>query len=189
MPNNQLTLAERLSITRWLGATLGRYVVWDANSLLVPANDKIGRAGEQLIYSERRHLVQLFVSSWAPMLISTFGPLLLLRVDGRVAQLLIALVILGAQGRLLWNVIEWAITCIMIPDLRIIVFGGFLRRNGGSMPLSKVTDLNYEQSFVGLLFDYGSVRVESAGQDQALDEIDYLRYPVVFQQELVARTA
>ena len=30
----------------------------------------------------------------------------------------------------------------------------------------------------GLLFDYGMVRIESAGQDQALSNINYLRYPV-----------
>lgn len=188
MANNQLSVADRLSITRWLSNTLSKYIVWDPATLLVPANPAIDRPGEKLAYSERHHVVQLFVTSWAPMLVAVFGPLALLRLPGALLQLAAGLIVLGAQGRLLWNVTEWAITRIMITDLRLIVFGGFLRRNGGSMPLSKLTDLAYEQSFPGLLFDYGSVRVESAGQDQALSNIDYLRYPVLFQQELVART-
>lgn len=187
MADGRLSLAEKLSITRWVQSTLSKYIVWDPATLLVPANPAIDRPAEQLIYSERRHLVQLFISSWAVMLVSLFGPLVLVLVDGPRVQLAAAVLILGAQGLLLWNVIEWAITRIMITDRRVIEFGGFLRRDGGSMPLSKVTDLAYEQTFLGLLFDYGMVRVESAGQDQALSSIRYLRYPVLFQQELVAR--
>jgi uncharacterized membrane protein YdbT with pleckstrin-like domain len=111
----------------------------------------------------------------------------LARVDNRGGQVIVGMVTLYAQLRLLWDLVEWAITRIMITDRRLIEFGGFLRRQGGTLPLSKLTDLNFEQSFIGLLFNYGKVRVESAGQDQALSRIDYLRYPLTFQQELVAR--
>jgi uncharacterized membrane protein YdbT with pleckstrin-like domain len=185
--NGRPSIVDKLSLTAWAKRTFAKYIVWNPATLLVPAKPSIGRPAEQLVYSERRHLIQLFLQAWPAMLISLLGPLFLVRVDNDAAEVVVGLGVFGAQALLLWRVVEWAITRIMITDRRVIEFGGFLRRNGGSMPLSKVTDLAYEQSFPGLLFDYGMVRVESAGQDQALSKIQYLRYPVLFQQELVAR--
>ena len=184
---NGTTIASRLSLIGWAKRTLARYIVWDPGTLLVPAKPSIGRTAELLVYSERRHLIALYVDAWPEMLVSVFGPLLLIRLDNSSAQVLVGAVVFGVQLRLLWKVVEWTISRIMITDRRVIEFGGFLRRAGGSMPLSKLTDLAYEQTFPGLLFDYGMVRVESAGQDQALSRIQYLRYPVLFQQELIAR--
>jgi len=171
----------------WFKRLLAKYIVWDPTTLLVPARPDIGRPAEQLVYSERRHIIALFHDTWAEMLICTIGPLLVARLGAGTLQTVLALTVFVVQVRLLWKVVEWAIGRIMITDRRLIEFGGFLRRNGGSMPLSKLTDLSYKQSFAGLLLDYGMVHVESAGQDQALSRIRFLRYPVSFQQELVAR--
>lgn len=165
----------------------GKYVVWDPTALLVPARPDIGRPAEQLVYSERRHVVALFLAAWPELLICVLGPPVLAQLERGSLQTGLAVVIFLVQLRLLWKLVEWAIGRIMITDRRLIEFGGFLRRKGGSMPLSKLTDLSYQQTFPGLLFDYGMVHVESAGQDQALSRIRYLRYPVAFQQELAAR--
>ena len=165
----------------------GKYVVWDPTALLVPARPDIGRPAEQLVYSERRHVVALFLAAWPELLVCVLGPPVLARLDRGSLQTVLAVVIFLVQLRLLWKLVEWAIGRIMITDRRLIEFGGFLRRSGGSIPLTKLTDLSYQQSLPGLLFDYGMVHVESAGQDQGLSRIKYLRYPVSFQQELVAR--
>jgi uncharacterized membrane protein YdbT with pleckstrin-like domain len=186
-PPLRSAIGSRLSLRRWLRRNLAKYVVWDPAELLVPGRPEIGRQPERPVYSERRHIFYLFTTSWRYMLLSVFGLLVLARVDNKGGQVIVGLLTLYGQLRLLWDVIEWAITRIMITDRRLIEFGGFLRRHGGTLPLSKLTDLNFEQSFVGLLFNYGMVRVESAGQDQALSRIEYLRYPLTFQQELVAR--
>ena len=178
--------APRAPRSRWLRARLRHYIVWDPASLLVPANPRIGRQAEQLKYSERRHIIALFIDAWLEMVLALLGPLLLIRLNQPGLQLVAGLIVFGAQIKLLVTVVEWSIGRIMITNRRVIEFGGFLRRSGGSMPLSKLTDLAYEQSFLGLLLDYGMVRVESAGQDQALSRIRYLRYPVRFQQELIA---
>jgi hypothetical protein len=45
------------------------------------------------------------------------------------------------------------------------------------MPLGKVTDLTFRRSLSGRLFGYGTIVVESAGQIQALNRIDYLPRP------------
>jgi uncharacterized membrane protein YdbT with pleckstrin-like domain len=173
--------------TPWVTRLLGKYIVWDPTTLLVPARPELGRPAEQLVYSERRHLVALLADAWPELLAATVGPLLLVELTRGDTQVVFGVLLFVLQVRLLWKIVEWAIARIMITDKRVIEFGGFLRRNGGSMPLGKLTDLSYHQSFPGLLLDYGMVRIESAGQDQALSRIRYLRYPVAFQQELVAR--
>lgn len=186
-PPLRQAVSSRLSLRGWLRRNLAKYVVWDPAELLVPARPDINRPAERPIYSERRHIFYLFTTSWKYMVVTVLGLGVLTRVDNRGGQVIVGMVTLYAQLRLLWDLIEWAITRIMITDRRLIEFGGFLRRHGGTLPLSKLTDLNFEQSFLGLLFNYGMVRVESAGQDQALSRIEYLRYPLIFQQELVAR--
>jgi Bacterial PH domain len=45
------------------------------------------------------------------------------------------------------------------------------------MPLAKVTDMSFQRSAMGRIFGYGEFILESAGQDQALNKIDYLPYP------------
>jgi len=45
------------------------------------------------------------------------------------------------------------------------------------MPVTKVTDLTYERSLGGRMFGYGTLIVESAGQIQALNKIEYLPRP------------
>ncbi|MDQ3577268.1 MAG: PH domain-containing protein, partial [Actinomycetota bacterium] len=45
------------------------------------------------------------------------------------------------------------------------------------MPISKVTDLTYKRTAFGRIFGYGTIVVESAGQIQALNNIEYLPRP------------
>jgi hypothetical protein len=45
------------------------------------------------------------------------------------------------------------------------------------MPLTKVTDMSFRRSFGGRMLGYGEFVVESAGQDQALRNIDHIPYP------------
>ena len=45
------------------------------------------------------------------------------------------------------------------------------------MPLSKVTDLTFERTLDGRMLGYGTIIVESAGQIQALNQINYMPRP------------
>ena len=45
------------------------------------------------------------------------------------------------------------------------------------MPLTKVTDMSFRRSFAGRLLGYGEFIVESAGQDQALRNVEFIPYP------------
>jgi uncharacterized membrane protein YdbT with pleckstrin-like domain len=54
---------------------------------------------------------------------------------------------------------------------------GILTHRIAMMPLKKVTDLTFRRSFMGRVIGYGTVIIESAGQIQGLDRIDYLQNP------------
>lgn len=80
-------------------------------------------------------------------------------------------------ARLGWQVLEYTNDRFVITDRRIFRLSGVLTRNVASMPLDKLTDLIYHRSVPGRILGYGTIVVETAGQDQALSSIDYLPQP------------
>jgi uncharacterized membrane protein YdbT with pleckstrin-like domain len=79
--------------------------------------------------------------------------------------------------RLAWKVLDWSLTFFVITSQRLLLAKGFLVRKVDMMPLAKVTDMSFNRSATGQLLGFGQFVVESAGQDQALRNIDHLPYP------------
>jgi uncharacterized membrane protein YdbT with pleckstrin-like domain len=75
------------------------------------------------------------------------------------------------------RVMLWWIERIVITDKRVMLAEGLINHKVGMMPLSKVTDLTFERSLSGRMLGYGTLIVESAGQIQALNRIDYMPRP------------
>ncbi|MEJ3656760.1 PH domain-containing protein [Actinomycetes bacterium KLBMP 9759] len=71
----------------------------------------------------------------------------------------------------------WWIERIVITDKRVMLAQGIIVHNVGMMPLGKVTDLTFQRSLGGRMLGYGTLIVESAGQIQALNRIDYMPRP------------
>jgi uncharacterized membrane protein YdbT with pleckstrin-like domain len=79
--------------------------------------------------------------------------------------------------RFAYLVLEWWVERIVVTDKRFMMTTGVFTTKVLMMPIGKVTDLTYERSWVGRLFGYGTMVVESAGQIQALNRINYLPKP------------
>jgi uncharacterized membrane protein YdbT with pleckstrin-like domain len=84
---------------------------------------------------------------------------------------------LGAVVRFTVQTILWWIERIVITDKRVMIAQGIIVHNVGMMPLGKVTDLTFQRSLSGRMLGYGTMVVESAGQIQALNRIDYMPRP------------
>ena len=84
---------------------------------------------------------------------------------------------LAAVVRFTVQAIQWFAERIVITDKRVMRSTGLLNFKLGMMPLSKVTDLSFDRNLAGRMLGYGTLIVESAGQDQAFREIDYLPRP------------
>lgn len=79
--------------------------------------------------------------------------------------------------RLVWKVLEWGETYFVVTSQRFLLATGLVTRKVNMMPLAKVTDMSFQRSAMGRLLGYGEFILESAGQDQALTNVDHLPYP------------
>jgi membrane protein YdbS with pleckstrin-like domain len=79
--------------------------------------------------------------------------------------------------RLLFRIYQWLEDYFVVTSARLLLATGVFKKTVNMMPLGKVTDMRFERSAMGRLLGYGTFIVESAGQDQALHNIDHLPYP------------
>ncbi|HEY4005250.1 MAG TPA: PH domain-containing protein [Pseudonocardia sp.] len=84
---------------------------------------------------------------------------------------------LVAVLRLTLFVALWWVERIVITDKRVMLSRGIITHNIGMMPLGKVTDLTFERTMTGRIVGFGTMIIESAGQIQALNRIDYMPQP------------
>ena len=102
-----------------------------------------------------------------------------------LAFLTIALVV----GRFWSKVLFWLLyERLFITNRRIILATGFLGSEINTMPLTRVTDISYKTTILSDILGFGILRVESAGQDQALSDISFLDKPDEFYDTLIHRT-
>lgn len=87
------------------------------------------------------------------------------------------LIALIAVGRLLWKLGSWYVDRIYVTSTRVFEVSGVFTRRVASMPLQRVTDMTYSRSIPARLMGYGSLHLESAGQQQGLTELDHLPKP------------
>lgn len=76
--------------------------------------------------------------------------------------------------RFTYVVISWWVERIIVTDKRMMMTTGIITTKVLMMPIGKVTDLTYERPLMGRLLGYGTMIVESAGQIQALNRLEYL---------------
>jgi hypothetical protein len=139
---------------------------------------------EHLLPTERR--VIRVRNHWAIMAkdIVLTGLFLLLMVvvqtyfgPGQVIDNLTFYLALAAVLRFTMCAYEWWNERIVITDKRMMLDQGLITTRVGMMPLGKVTDLTFERTVTGRMLGYGTIIVESAGQIQALNRIEYVPDP------------
>ncbi len=135
--------------------------------------------GERIVTAVRSH--------WAlvarPVALGILGLVLVVWVDvnapasagNGVSVLWLAWLVLA--GWVTWRLLEWRRDWFVATDKRFLMFYGFVTRKVSMMPLRKVTDMTYQRTVPGRLLRYGKFVLESAGQDQALSEINYVPNP------------
>ena len=75
------------------------------------------------------------------------------------------------------KIIERAVTYFVVTTKRMVLAEGVFVRKVNMLPLTKVTEMTFQQTPFGQLLGYGEFLVESAGPEQALSHITYLPYP------------
>lgn len=102
------------------------------------------------------------------------------------AETLAIALILGAAARFVNRAAMWAFyTRLYITNRRVLTSTGFLGAEINAMPLTRITDIAFKRTVPGEILDYGTLRIESAGQDQALGLITFLNQPDLFYNILI----
>jgi uncharacterized membrane protein YdbT with pleckstrin-like domain len=75
---------------------------------------------------------------------------------------LIAFVVLLVNT--IYEFVQWQTTRFAITDQRVAYQSGIFRRRGVSIPLNRINNVNFEQSFIARMLNNGIVTIESAGE-------------------------
>ncbi|MDO5740832.1 MAG: PH domain-containing protein [Ornithinimicrobium sp.] len=133
--------------------------------------------GEVPVVSTRSHWIQL-VEPVATSIAALFVTLLYATStnfgDGVV---MLWVVFFALAARALWRYWNWRAEWFVATDRRLLRTYGVLNHRVAMMPLAKVTDMSYDRSLIGRIVGYGEFVMESAGQDQALREINFIPRP------------
>jgi membrane protein YdbS with pleckstrin-like domain len=130
-------------------------------------------ANERIVVATRRH--------WSRLLEPILTTLVAFVLVGTAAQsfglqwLWVAWLLV--LGRLAWRWLHWYNEWFVATDKRLILAYGVVIHKVAMMPLVKVTDMGYSRTPMGQVFGYGRFIMESAGQDQALRQVDWVPDP------------
>jgi uncharacterized membrane protein YdbT with pleckstrin-like domain len=131
--------------------------------------------GEQAIIATRRHwavLVEPAAKALPGLVLG--GWLLLLDPGNHVTSAAGLLVLLAVFGYLGLRGAEWWRRHFIVSPRRMLLTSGIIVRTVTLLPRRRITDLTWQETFFGQLLGYGTFRIESAGQHQALSKVTFL---------------
>jgi membrane protein YdbS with pleckstrin-like domain len=139
----------------------------DADKYLLP--------DEPPVIATRRHpavLARPFLRGLPALLIGIW--VLQLDPHNPVGRTVGLFVVLAALAYLGLHVGEWWVRHFLVTRRRVLLTSGVIIRTVAVMPLRRITDLTWKETFWGQLLGYGTFRFESAGQQQGLDVITFV---------------
>ncbi len=130
---------------------------------------------ERAVVATRRHWAVLLepTAKFLPVFLIG-GWLLVLDPDNKVTSSAGLLVLVGSLIYYGLRVGEWWMRTFIVSTRRVLLTSGVIVRTVTLLPLRRITDLTWKETFLGQLLGYGTFRFESAGQQQALSEITFL---------------
>jgi hypothetical protein len=133
---------------------------------------------EQMAYTRMHPAVLLGPSAQALAGLLVAAVLTAVVLHGNTVLVFIVWIGFGVLlARLAWYAANWWVDYFVVTSARLVLSTGLFTRKIAMMPLQKVTDMSFRRSLGGRMLGYGEFIVESAGQDQALRNIEYLPYP------------
>ncbi len=145
-------------------------------------------ADEKIMFAQREHWVAVAAFTTAMALGWGIAGLLLIGylAGGSNALLLVAALFFAGGTWGWWRWFDWRRNIFIATNKRLLRTYGVITRKVAMMPLGKVTDMNYQRSPIAMVLGYGTFRVESAGQVQALETIRWVRDPDHTYRQLIA---
>ena len=148
--------------------------------------------GEEVIFESRQHWFAVLRQTWAWVIGAIIAFALLLwvgtnenvggeQLDGilTVVLLIVLIVALARIGLVIWG---WRNQEYLVTTRRIIKAEGIFNKEMGDSSLEKVNDAHLTQSWLGRIFDYGTLDIMTAAEDSvAIQDYYFLAEPVKFK--------
>jgi Bacterial PH domain/Short C-terminal domain len=148
--------------------------------------------GEEVVFETRQHWFAVLGQTWAWIIGAIIAFALLLwvgtnedvggqQLDGilTIALLVILIVALARIGLVVWG---WRNQEYLVTNRRIIKSEGIFNKEMGDSSLEKVNDAHLTQSWLGRIFDYGTLDILTAAEDSVgIQDYYFLAEPVKFK--------
>lgn len=151
--------------------------------------DELMGEGETILFQTRQHWFVVFAR-----VVGEFMLLLLLgaaaavarrtwQPNGRLIALVAGIVALVLLLSALRDILRWLNEQFVVTDRRVLQLQGVLTKNVLDSSLEKINDVELRQSFLGRLFNYGSIEILTASQE-AINRMDNIHDPLQFKRAM-----
>lgn len=137
--------------------------------------------GEEIRLAARQHWIVLVKPLLIAIGVSALSLAIFLEAPVRIGSNLpwiLVIAIVAAWLQFAWRIIVRRHDMFVATDKRILKYQGIFVTDVPMMRMSKVTDMRFTRSMAGEIFGYGTIVIESAGQDQAIRDVTFLPDPV-----------
>ncbi|HEV2377690.1 MAG TPA: NACHT domain-containing protein [Streptosporangiaceae bacterium] len=86
---------------------------------------------------------------------------------------------------LVWRTAAWSMEYLVLTDTRLMYTSGLLIRRVSMMPLGAIADMQFERPLFGLMFNYGTFSMASAGRTTGM-RLKYMPHPGHLYQDILS---
>jgi hypothetical protein len=155
--------------------------------------------GEEVVHESRQHWFAVIARTWVWIIVAFASLWLLIFVTSQKnpvgsPQVDLALTALGAVALLLalvriaWVIWGWRSQEYLVTTRRVIKAEGILNKNMADSGLEKINDAKLSQSWVGRIFNYGTLDILTAAEEYSggpIDDFPMLADPIDFKKAML----
>jgi len=155
--------------------------------------------GEEVVHESRQHWFAVIARTWVWILVAFASLWLLIFVTSQKnpvgsPEVDLALTALGAVAllvalvRIAWVIWGWRSQEYLVTTRRVIKAEGILNKNMADPGLEKINDAKLSQSWVGRIFNYGTLDILTAAEEYSggpIDDFPMLADPVDFKKAML----
>jgi membrane protein YdbS with pleckstrin-like domain len=147
--------------------------------------------GEEIVFESRQHWFAVLAQTWLYVVVAVLSLAVLIWTSTsdstsilsilQIASLIALLVALVLIGLKVW---AWRSQEYLVTTRRVIKAEGIFNKNMGDSSLEKVNDAHLRQSFMGRIFNYGTLDILTAAEEAEtamLNDFEMLADPIDFK--------
>jgi membrane protein YdbS with pleckstrin-like domain len=143
----------------------------------VAISNKLLNPGEEVVVSTRTHIKVLLLPLLAAVVCLAVAVVVQVAVGSGILHLIVwILALVGIVWLFGRPLLSWLATSYTITNRRLITRHGVLTRKGHDIPLTRVSDVEYEMSIFDRMLGCGTLRISDASTDGevTLDDIPHV---------------